>query len=147
MRILVTGGAGFIGSHTVDAIVASGAGEVSVLDNFSTGKRHQVNPKATLYETDLRDAAAVASVVEKARPEIIFHLAAQMDVRRSVADPVFERTRPYQPLAGEPPSPANPPPGCPFHRRCPRVQDRCRSELPPLTEIAPGRAVACHYPH
>jgi len=64
-----------------------------------------------------------------------------------VADPVFERTRPYQPLAGEPPSPANPPPGCPFHRRCPRVQDRCRSELPPLTEIVPGRAVACHYPH
>ena len=76
MRILVTGGGGFIGSHTADALVASGAGEVSVLDNFSTGKRHQVNPKATLYETDLRDAAAVASVVEKARPEIIFHLAA-----------------------------------------------------------------------
>ncbi len=48
MRILVTGGAGFIGSHTVDALVASGAGEVSVLDNFSAGKRHQVNPKATL---------------------------------------------------------------------------------------------------
>lgn len=54
MRILVTGGAGFIGSHTVDALVASGAGEVSVLDNFSAGKRHQVNPKATLYEIDLR---------------------------------------------------------------------------------------------
>ncbi len=47
MRILVTGGAGFIGSHTVDALIASGATEVSVLDNFSTGKRHQVNPKAT----------------------------------------------------------------------------------------------------
>ncbi len=45
MRILVTGGAGFIGSHTVDALVASGAGEVSVLDNFSAGKRHQVNPR------------------------------------------------------------------------------------------------------
>jgi UDP-glucose 4-epimerase len=90
MRILVTGGAGFIGSHTVDALIASGAGEVSVLDDLSTGKRKQVNAKATLYQTDLRDAAAVASVVEQARPEIIFHLAAQMDVRRSVADPAFD---------------------------------------------------------
>ena len=90
MRIMVTGGAGFIGSHTVDALVASGAGEVSVLDDLSTGKRSQVNAKATLYQTDLRDAAAVGSVVERARPEIIFHLAAQMDVRRSVADPAFD---------------------------------------------------------
>ena len=90
MRILVTGGAGFIGSHTVDALIASGAGEVSVLDDLSTGKRKQVNAKATLHQTDLRDAAAVASVVEQARPEIIFHLAAQMDVRRSVADPAFD---------------------------------------------------------
>ena len=90
MRIMVTGGAGFIGSHTVDALVASGAGEVSVLDDLSTGKRNQVNAKATLYQTDLRDAAAVGSVVERARPEIIFHLAAQMDVRRSVADPAFD---------------------------------------------------------
>jgi peptide/nickel transport system ATP-binding protein len=64
-----------------------------------------------------------------------------------VADPLVERTRRYQPLAGEPPSAANPPPGCPFHRRCPRVQDRCRRELPTLAEIVPGRAVACHYPH
>ncbi len=90
MRILVTGGAGFIGSHTVDALVASGAGEVSVLDDLSAGKRSQVNAKAVLYQTDLRDAAAVASVVERTRPEVIFHLAAQMDVRRSVADPAFD---------------------------------------------------------
>ena len=90
MRIMVTGGAGFIGSHTVDALLASGAGEVSVLDDFSTGKRHQVNPKATLYQADLRDVAAVTTAVEKARPEVIFHLAAQMDVRRSVADPAFD---------------------------------------------------------
>jgi UDP-glucose 4-epimerase len=90
MKILVTGGAGFIGSHTVDALVASGAGEVSVLDDLSAGKRSQVNAKATLYQTDLRDAAAVGSVVERVRPEVIFHLAAQMDVRRSVADPAFD---------------------------------------------------------
>ena len=90
MRIMVTGGAGFIGSHTVDALVASGAGEVSVLDDLSSGKRQQVNAKATLYQTDLRDAAAVGSVVEQVHPEIVFHLAAQMDVRRSVADPAFD---------------------------------------------------------
>jgi UDP-glucose 4-epimerase len=90
MKILVTGGAGFIGSHTVDALIGSGVGEVSVLDDLSTGRRFQVNDKATLYHTDLRDAAAVASVVEQARPEVIFHLAAQMDVRRSVADPAFD---------------------------------------------------------
>jgi peptide/nickel transport system ATP-binding protein len=64
-----------------------------------------------------------------------------------IADPAIERQRLYAPLAGEPPSPANPPPGCPFHTRCPRVQDRCRSELPALTELVPGRSVACHYPH
>jgi UDP-glucose 4-epimerase len=90
MRIMVTGGAGFIGSHTVDALVASGAGEVSVLDDLSAGQRKQVNAKAKLYQVDLRDAAAVASAVEEARPETIFHLAAQMDVRRSVADPAFD---------------------------------------------------------
>jgi UDP-glucose 4-epimerase len=87
MRILVTGGAGFIGSHTVDALVASGADEVSVLDDLSFGKRSQVNAKAVLYQTDLREAGAVASVVERTRPEIIFHLAASKDVRRSVANP------------------------------------------------------------
>ena len=90
MRILVTGGAGRDQRiHRVRADKA-GAGEVSVLDDLSTGKRKQVNAKATLHQTDLRDAAAVASVVEQARPEIIFHLAAQMDVRRSVADPAFD---------------------------------------------------------
>jgi UDP-glucose 4-epimerase len=87
MRILVTGGAGFIGSHTVDALVASGAGEVSVLDDLSFGKRNQVNAKATLYQTDLRDAAAVSTVIENVRPETIFHFAASKDVRRSVAFP------------------------------------------------------------
>ncbi len=90
MRILVTGGAGFIGSHTVDALVEAGAGEISVLDDLSSGKRHQVNAKATLLQIDLRDAHAVKSVIEKIRPEAIIHSAAQMDVRRSVADPAFD---------------------------------------------------------
>ena len=90
MRILVTGGAGFIGSHLIDALVASNTDEVSVFDDFSTGKRNRVNTKATFYQIDLRAASAVASAVAKIKPEVIIHLAAQMDVRRSVADPAFD---------------------------------------------------------
>jgi len=90
MRILVTGGAGFIGSHTVDALVAAGAHEVSVLDSLSSGKREQVNPAARFYETDLRNAEAILPILEREKPEVIYHLAAQMDVRRSVADPALD---------------------------------------------------------
>jgi oligopeptide/dipeptide ABC transporter ATP-binding protein len=64
-----------------------------------------------------------------------------------IADPAIERQRHYAPLPGEPPSPANPPPGCPFHPRCPRAVDVCHTQLPALTEIAPGRSVACHRPY
>jgi peptide/nickel transport system ATP-binding protein len=61
-----------------------------------------------------------------------------------VPDPAFERARVYTPLRGEPPSPANPPPGCPFHTRCPKAVERCRAEPPALREVVPGRWVACH---
>jgi len=88
MRILVSGGAGFIGSHTVDALIAAGDHELSIIDDLSAGKR--VNPRARLYQTDLRDGAAVRAMFERERPEILVHLAAQMDVRRSVADPAFD---------------------------------------------------------
>jgi peptide/nickel transport system ATP-binding protein len=64
-----------------------------------------------------------------------------------IADPAIERQRHYAPLPGEPPSPANPPPGCPFHPRCPRAVEVCHTQLPALTEIAPGRLVACHRPY
>jgi len=90
MRILVTGGAGFIGSNTVDALVRAGDHEVSVLDSLATGKREQVNPAARFYHADLRDADAVNRVIGAEKPEVIFHFAAQMDVRRSVADPVHD---------------------------------------------------------
>jgi len=90
MKILVTGGAGFIGSHTVDALVATGQHQVSIIDNLSAGKGHQVNPVARFHEIDLRDADAVKRVIVTETPEVIVHLAAQMDVRRSVADPAFD---------------------------------------------------------
>jgi UDP-glucose 4-epimerase len=93
MRTLVTGGAGFIGSHVVDALVERGD-EVTVLDGLSTGRRENLDRAlatgAELVDGDIRDAAAVAELCERARPEAIFHLAAQIDVRKSVADPAFD---------------------------------------------------------
>ncbi len=93
MRALVTGGAGFIGSNLVDALVERGD-EVTVLDNVSTGRRENLEQAlaggAELAELDLRDADAVSALVERAGPEVIFHLGAQVDVRKSVADPAWD---------------------------------------------------------
>ena len=90
MNCVVTGGAGFIGSHIVDALVARGD-SVTVIDNLSTGKRTNVAPAirngATLKVADVRDAAAVGEIFLAARPEVVFHLAAQIDVRHSVENP------------------------------------------------------------
>ncbi|MBI1795512.1 MAG: NAD-dependent epimerase/dehydratase family protein [Candidatus Eisenbacteria bacterium] len=86
MRILVTGGAGFIGSHVADRFVSLGH-EVAVLDDLSTGFREFVPAKARFYHVDIRDSAAVEACVAEFRPEIVDHHAAQIDVRRSVADP------------------------------------------------------------
>jgi UDP-glucose 4-epimerase len=93
MKALVTGGAGFIGSNLVDALLARGD-EVTVIDNLSTGRRENLEQGlaagARLLELDIRDAEAVAAAVAEARPETIFHLAAQIDVRKSLADPAFD---------------------------------------------------------
>ncbi len=89
MRILVTGGAGFIGSHVVDRFVERGH-EVAVLDNLATGFRAFVHPAARFFEADLTDAAAVERAVAEFAPEVVDHHAAQIDVRRSVDDPVFD---------------------------------------------------------
>jgi UDP-glucose 4-epimerase len=90
MDCVVTGGAGFIGSNLVDALVARGD-TVTVIDDLSTGKRANLEAAldrgATLQEADVRDAERVAEILASARPEVVFHLAAQIDVRYSVAQP------------------------------------------------------------
>ncbi len=90
MRALVTGGSGFIGSNLVDALLARGD-EVTVIDDLSTGRRENLDGAlaagAELLELDIRDAAAVLDATARAAPAAVFHLAAQIDVRRSVADP------------------------------------------------------------
>jgi UDP-glucose 4-epimerase len=93
MRALVTGGAGFIGSHLVDALVDRGA-DVIALDDLSTGRRENLTQAlaagAQLIDADVTDDASVAGVVETRPPDVIFHLAAQIDVRISVSDPFFD---------------------------------------------------------
>ena len=94
MKAFVTGGAGFIGSNLVDALLARGDAS-TVLDDLSTGRRENLDGAlaagAMLHEVDIaRRASACASCVAAARPSVVFHLAAQIDVRRSVADPAFD---------------------------------------------------------
>jgi UDP-glucose 4-epimerase len=90
MNVMVTGGAGFIGSHLVDTLLGRGHA-VSVLDDFSTGREENLHSAlrngATVLTADVREAAEVADAVRSFRPEVIFHLAAQINVRTSVTDP------------------------------------------------------------
>ncbi|HEY2053620.1 MAG TPA: NAD-dependent epimerase/dehydratase family protein, partial [Solirubrobacterales bacterium] len=93
MRSLVTGGAGFIGSNLVDALLARGD-EVTIVDDLSTGRMQNIEAAlsagAALVELDVRDRPALSAAVEAASPEVLFHLAAQIDVRVSIADPAFD---------------------------------------------------------
>jgi len=84
VRAVVTGGAGFIGSHVVDALLARGD-EAHVVDNLATGRRENLDAAATLHERDIRDG--LAELLGEIRPEVVIHLAAQADVGTSVADP------------------------------------------------------------
>lgn len=88
MKIVVTGGAGFIASHIVDAYIADGH-EVHIVDDFSTGGEANVNAKAVVHRLDIADANTVKLITDL-KPDVLNHHAAQMDVRRSVADPVFD---------------------------------------------------------
>jgi UDP-glucose 4-epimerase len=93
LRCLVTGGAGFIGSNLVDALLARGD-EVTIVDDLSTGRRENLEQAmaggARLAEADIRDGAALLDLARRAQPEAVFHLAAQIDVRKSVEDPAFD---------------------------------------------------------
>ncbi|MDD3726478.1 MAG: NAD-dependent epimerase/dehydratase family protein [Candidatus Ratteibacteria bacterium] len=88
MRIMVTGGCGFIGSHLTDKLIEMGH-NVCVVDNLSTGNIKNLNPEAHLYQMDIRDEK-IKDVFEKEQPESVFHLAAQINVRRSEEDPFFD---------------------------------------------------------
>jgi UDP-glucose 4-epimerase len=88
MKVLVTGGAGFIGSHVVDILIKKRY-EVVIVDDLSTGRRSNLNPAAAFYQLDIR-SPELADVFERERPDFVNHHAAQMDVRRSVVDPLFD---------------------------------------------------------
>lgn len=89
MKILVTGGAGFIGSHIVDAYIEAGH-DVAILDNFSTGRQENVNPRAVVYRADIRDREEIARIFGQNSFDLVNHHAAQLDVRVSVADPQLD---------------------------------------------------------
>jgi UDP-glucose 4-epimerase len=89
MRVLVTGGAGFIGSHLTDALLARGD-DVVVVDDLRTGRVARLDPQVTLHKVSVTDFEALTSVVDSYRPELICHLAAQIDVRASVDAPAAD---------------------------------------------------------
>jgi UDP-glucose 4-epimerase len=86
MKIIVTGGAGFIGSHIVDAYIAGGH-QVVVIDDLSTGSRKNLHPKTKFYKADIRDERTIAAIFKKERPEVVNHHAAMIEVMRSFREP------------------------------------------------------------
>ncbi len=89
-KAIVTGGAGFIGSHLVDSLISDDF-EVLVIDNLSTGKRENLNRRAEFFNKDIRDKDII-SIIEDYSPDYIFHLAAQIDVRKSLKDPLWDES-------------------------------------------------------
>ena len=87
-KILVTGGAGFIGSNLVDRLIAEGH-EVVIIDNLITGFKKNINEKAGFYEIDVRDKK-IDEIFSKEKPDYVYHHAAQMDVRKSIEDPAYD---------------------------------------------------------
>ena len=91
MKILITGGAGFIGSNVADRYLELGHG-VIIVDNLVTGQRENIPKKAKFYQVDICDADEITRIFNKEKPEIVNHHAAQMDVRKSVEDPIYDAT-------------------------------------------------------
>lgn len=91
MKILITGGAGFIASHLVDRLITDGH-QVVVVDNLSAGRRENINPKAVFYEVDICNTGALEEVFKKEKPEMVDHHAAHVNVRKSVEMPVYDAT-------------------------------------------------------
>jgi len=89
MKILVTGGAGFIGSNLVDELIKQNH-QVSIVDNLSTGKKINVNPRARFYKTNICNKKKLAQIFKKEKPQAVFHLAAQINVRKSVEAPIVD---------------------------------------------------------
>ncbi len=89
MKILVTGGAGFIASHLVDNLISQGY-DVVIIDNLTTGKEENINSKATFYKDDIGNTESLEKIFEEERPDFVNHHAAQVDLRRSVRDPIFD---------------------------------------------------------
>ena len=85
-RILVTGGAGFVGSHVTNKLIEKGH-DVVVIDNLSTGKKENLNNNAKFYQVDIC-SSEISQIFEQKKPEIVFHFAAQVDIRKSVKDPI-----------------------------------------------------------
>ncbi len=88
MKILVTGGAGFIGSHVVDAYIENGH-EVVIIDNLSTGKNENINPQAIFFNVDITDTKII-QILSNEKFDVVNHHAAQIDVRKSVSDPIYD---------------------------------------------------------
>jgi len=91
MKILITGGAGFIGSNVADRMIEEGHG-IAIVDDLSTGFRENIPTQAAFYEASVTDREAIHTLFEMEKPEIVIHHAAQMDVRKSTQDPVFDAT-------------------------------------------------------
>jgi len=89
MRVLVTGGAGFIGSHIVDGLLAAGD-EPYIVDDLSTGRRANLRPEVPFFEVDIRDPGQMAEVFDEVRPQAVCHQAAQMSVTLSMREPAFD---------------------------------------------------------
>lgn len=89
MKILITGGAGFIASHVADLLITNGH-EVAILDNLSTGKKEFINPNAQFYQADITDKNRIEDIMAEFKPELINHHAAHIQVGHSVEDPQFD---------------------------------------------------------